>query len=119
MEMHHEMARQIQGEFDFHREADMQTIIGANIKNAFPAERITVPRVFARYTSNKLMVMEYVKGAKIVPFLKTNRAAAANVVKTILEAYGQMVPALLLVLLFVSFIHIDADPPNDVGYPSL
>ena len=30
MEIHHEMTRQIAAEFDFHREADMQTIVGAN-----------------------------------------------------------------------------------------
>jgi predicted unusual protein kinase regulating ubiquinone biosynthesis (AarF/ABC1/UbiB family) len=70
-------------------------------------ERIVIPKVFESYTTQRLIVMEYLEGAritdgKLLSEWKIDRPALA---KTLLESYMKQ-------LLVYGFIHVDPHPGN-------
>ncbi|CAM8920971.1 unnamed protein product [Rhodiola kirilowii] len=112
-----EMEKQIGYEFDFLREANAQERIRRFLYENNRRPPVLVPRVKWPLVSRRVLVMEYIDGTPILklgdemkkrginPAGKIAAAAKQKILKSLTEAYGQMI-------LKTGFFHADPHPGN-------
>uniref|UniRef100_A0A7N1A3F0 Protein kinase domain-containing protein n=1 Tax=Kalanchoe fedtschenkoi TaxID=63787 RepID=A0A7N1A3F0_KALFE len=112
-----EMEKQIGYEFDFLREASAMERIQRFLYNNNRRPPVLVPRVLRPLVSRRVLVMEYIEGTPILklgdemakrgikPDGKIASAAKQKILKSLTEAYGQMI-------LKAGFFHADPHPGN-------
>ncbi|CAM8926167.1 unnamed protein product [Rhodiola kirilowii] len=112
-----EMEKQIGYEFDFLREANAMERIRSFLYKNNKRPPVLVPRVLRPFVSRRVLVMEYIEGTPILklgdemakrginPAGKIAAAAKQKILKSLTEAYGQMI-------LKSGFFHADPHPGN-------
>lgn len=100
-----EFALRVGDEMDFRTEADHAVEIGRRFAQS---RTVIVPEVVPSMTRQRAMVMEYVEGVRvdrIGALVATGRVRAEQVVRTVIEAYAQM-------MLQDGLFHADPHPGN-------
>jgi predicted unusual protein kinase regulating ubiquinone biosynthesis (AarF/ABC1/UbiB family) len=106
-----EFERRVADEMDFRQEARFAATIRANFARV-PAVR--VPEVFADFTRQRSLVLEYVEGTRIDRLddaITEGRLAPERILKTVMELYVQM-------MLVDGLFHADPHPGNILVDPS-
>ena len=100
-----EFALRVGDEMDFRREAEHAEEIGRRFAQS---RTVVVPEVVPAMTRQRAMVMEYVEGVRvdrIGDLVAAGRVSAEDVVRTVIEAYAQM-------MLQDGLFHADPHPGN-------
>jgi len=100
-----EFALRVGDEMDFRKEAEHADEIGRRFERS---RTVIVPAVVPAMTRRRAMVMEYVEGVRvdrIGELVASGRVSAEGVVRTIIEAYAQM-------MLQDGLFHADPHPGN-------
>jgi predicted unusual protein kinase regulating ubiquinone biosynthesis (AarF/ABC1/UbiB family) len=100
-----EFALRVGDEMDFRKEADHAAEIGRRFEQS---RTVIVPEIVPAMTRQRAMVMEYVEGVRvdrIGDLVASGRVRAEDVVRTVIEAYAQM-------MLQDGLFHADPHPGN-------
>ncbi len=99
-----EVVKMIHEELDYVHEAEQIKLISENVKKD---DRILIPKVYSQYSTKKVLVMDYMKGAKItnLDFLRDNKIDQQLLVKNLLDIFSKNI--------FIDGIfHADPHPGN-------
>mmetsp|Transcript_29885 Transcript_29885/g.42011 ORF Transcript_29885/g.42011 Transcript_29885/m.42011 type:complete len:483 (+) Transcript_29885:36-1484(+) len=84
-----EFSRQLMHEFDFRREARMQTLISESLKEEFPD--IVIPKVVDRLVKKGSMVMEFIDGYPLMTSLFTLEPSQQHqLIQRMIQVLGKM-----------------------------
>lgn len=102
--LHREFTEVIHRELNGYQESENLQRFAAIFAND---KQIIIPKIFETYTTRRLIVMEYVEGARVTDrkLLSEWEIDGPAIVKTLLNAYIQQ-------LLVHGFIHVDPHPGN-------
>ncbi len=108
--LYDEFSAMVQKELDYRIEADNLRHFQ---KNFVHDHRIVIPRLYDNYVTRRILVMEYIEGAKVTDLAQIDawNITQETIAKTLLDAYLQQI-------LIDGFVHVDPHPGNLLILPN-
>ncbi len=108
--LYDEFSAMVQKELDYRIEADNLRHFQ---KNFVHDNRIVIPRLYDNYVTRRILVMEYIEGAKVTDLAQIDawNITQENIAKILLDAYLQQI-------LVDGFVHVDPHPGNLLILPN-
>lgn len=103
-----EMKSNLPKELDFTSEAHNSERVVQNLERTWPSNcPVYVPKIFWKFCSKRVLVMEYCPGAKItdVDWMKRNNLSSRKISNDLTKLYAQMI-------FLHGFVHCDPHPGN-------